>query len=115
MVNYGLFLKEIEALEKSVEDAYGDVLYVDEKAVTEIKDQIKQNVGGQFSDDVIECFVYKKEGIGDITFFMFDKNRDETMKIGKGGPSYIFDISRGMASTDIYSEERDVRQIIQNR
>lgn len=104
------YTEEIRKIEAAVGEKYENVFLSDVEGLLEIAGEIKKQVDA--SDEAINCYIYKKLSVGNLTPFLLDGDLEEIMVIGGALPVYVYDKSKGMIESETILETGEIKDII---
>lgn len=104
------YTEEVRKIEAALGEKYEDVFISDPDSILAIADEIKEQVDA--SEDAINCYIYKRLSIGNLTPFLMDGGLEEVMVIGGGEPVYVYDKNKGMVESDTVLETKEIKDII---
>jgi flagellar protein FlaI len=111
------FSQEIIDIEKALGPNYlGEFfneIFITKEDFEDIKADIKSKVGGRFSDEAIDCYIYTRGSLGKLTPFVFSEDLEEIMVVGRNLPVFVYHRDRGMIKTDVVLAEDEIRDIIE--
>lgn len=110
MPNCDEYEEEIRRIEGGVGDKYEGLFVTDKEDILKIKDELRRKFP-DVAEETIDCFV-RKLSLGCLTPLLLDENLEEIMVIGQGEPVYIYDRFKGMASTEIFLEDAEIKELI---
>ena len=94
-------------------DRYKGVLVADPEEVKALKLKILGELGGGYSEEEVEEYIYENLGLGRLAPLMFREDLEEIMVIGSGLPVYVYHREKGMQRTDLALGEDEIRGIIE--
>jgi len=105
------YASQMELISKAVGEKYRDVFVIRKADIAKIREEIKAAIKN-VPDEAIDCYIYDKMGLGELTPYLWEDEIEEIMVIGQDSAAYIFEKAKGMIQTDVYLEENEVRAII---
>lgn len=102
--------EEVRKIESALGEKYKDVFISETDKIIQVASEIKEQVDA--SDEAINCYIYKRLSIGNLTPFLLDGNLEEIMVIGGGEPVYIYDKNKGMIESGTVMETGEIKDII---
>ena len=88
------------------------MLFVSEEEINEFREKLKSELGNSIDDDVIDCYVFERHGLGELGPYLITDDLEEVMVIGKDMPVFIYDRVRGMMKSELVLSEGQIREII---
>ena len=104
------YTEEIKKIEAAVGEKYEDVFISDRESILVVADEIKEQV--DVSEDAINCYIYKRLSVGNLTPFLLDEDLEEVMVIGGGLPVYVYDKKTGMTESGVVVDTGEIKEII---
>lgn len=110
------FEDEIIKIEEKIDHSYfedfSSELFITEEDFEKIKHDMLEKLGGGFSEEAIDCYIYNHAGLGRLTPFLFSDDLEEIMVVGQGIPVFLYHREKGMVRTDLTLSEDEIKRII---
>lgn len=98
---------------KRLGEKYRGVFVVSKEDIAAVEEELKEDLGGEFSKEALTCYIYEELSLGELTPLLMDDTLEEIMVVAKGEPVYIYRRHQGVEITDIYLEEEKVRKLVE--